>query len=89
MKTDVDTCLKDLAAWFVKNRREMTELEFDEVLRQHCVSEAEVKKMEDFIESKQGTLRFKTLLQERRLCSGRPLWLRQRYPELPVCGGLV
>jgi uncharacterized protein len=67
MKTDVDTCLKDLAEWYVRNRRQMTEPEFDEVLRRHCVSDSEVKKMADFIESKPGTLRFKTLLQERQV----------------------
>jgi hypothetical protein len=67
MKTDVDACLRDLADWYVKNQREMTEPEFHEIIRRHCRSDAEAVKMADFIESKPGEARFKTLLQERQI----------------------
>ncbi len=64
MKTDVDTCLKDIADWYVKNRREIKEPELKTILWKHCESEAEVKKFVKFLETEPGQLRFKTLLRE-------------------------
>ena len=66
MKTTVDTCLKDIAGFFIKNRRSMTEVELESILKKHCESEAEVKKFISFLETEPGQLRFKTLLRERK-----------------------
>ena len=66
MKTDVDTCLKDIADFYVKNRRNMTNPEFESILKKHCENEAEVRKFVAFLETEPGQLRFKTLLRERK-----------------------
>jgi len=66
MKTDVDTCLKDIADFYVKNRRTMTEPELEAIVLKHCESEAEVQKFVSFLETEPGQLRFKTLLRERK-----------------------
>ncbi|GAI64779.1 unnamed protein product [marine sediment metagenome] len=66
MKTDVDTCLKDIADWYIKNRREITPPELRPILEKHCESEAEVEKFLKFLETEPGQLRFKTLLRERK-----------------------
>jgi len=65
MKTDVDTCLKDIADWFVKNRREITPSDIQPILQKHCESEKEAEKFLLFLETEPGQLRFKTLLRER------------------------
>jgi hypothetical protein len=65
MKTDVDTCLKDIVDWFLKNRREITVSELEPILLKHCESEAEITKFIDFFKTEAGRLRFKTLLRER------------------------
>ena len=64
--TDVDTCLREIADWYVKNRREITETELKAILWKHCESEAEVKKFIKFLETESGQMRFKTLLRERK-----------------------
>jgi len=66
MKIDVDTALKDIADFYIKNRREMTETELETILKRHCESEAEVQKFVSFLETEPGQLRFKTLLRERK-----------------------
>lgn len=66
MITDVDTCLRDLADWFVRNRRGITEPELEALLMKHCGTEAEVQKFSKFLETEPGQLRLKTLLRERR-----------------------
>ena len=66
MKTDVDTCLKDIADWFVKNRRSITTAEIRVILRKHCESDAEVEKFLQFLETEPGQTRFRTLLRERK-----------------------
>ena len=66
MKIDVDTALKDIADFYIKNRREMTEPELETILKRHCESEAEVQKFVSFLETEPGQLRFKTLLRERK-----------------------
>ncbi len=66
MKTDVDTCLKEIADWYVKNRREITEPELESILLKHCEDAAEVQKFVGFLETEPGELRFKTLLRERK-----------------------
>ncbi len=65
MKTDVDTCLKDIADWYVKNRRSMAEPELEAIVLKHCESPAEAQKFVGFLETEPGQLRFKTLLRER------------------------
>jgi len=65
MITDVDTCLREIADWFVKNRRGITTTELQAILRKHCESEAEMKKVSQFLETEAGEMRFKTLLRER------------------------
>lgn len=66
MITDVDTCLKDIADWYVRNKKDMPESELESILMKHCGSEAEVKKFIGFLETEPGQLRFKTLLWERK-----------------------
>lgn len=65
MKTDVDTCLREIADWFVRNQRLITEPELEAILLKHCGSEAEVQKFKRFLETEPGEMRFKTLLRER------------------------
>ena len=67
MRTDVDTCLKEIAGWYVQNRREITEPELEAIITKHCESEAEVQKFIGFLASESGQVRFKTLLRERTL----------------------
>ncbi|GAH75813.1 unnamed protein product, partial [marine sediment metagenome] len=57
MITDVDTCLKDIADWYVKNRREITPTELQPILQKHCESEAETEKFMSFLETEPGQLR--------------------------------
>jgi len=66
MITDVDTCLKDIADWYIRNRRGITEPELEAILLKHCESEAEVKKFVQFLEMEPGQIRFRTLLRERK-----------------------
>lgn len=66
MVTDVDTCLREIADWYIKNRREITEPELEKILLKHCGSEAEMEKFARFLETGPGELRFKTLLRERK-----------------------
>ena len=66
MITDVDTCLKDIADWYVRNRREITPPELQPILLKHCESEAEAEKFQKFLETEPGQLRFKALLRERK-----------------------
>jgi hypothetical protein len=66
MKTDVDSALKDIADFYIKNRRGMTEPELEAIVLKHCESEAEVRKFVSFLETEPGQLRFKTLLRERK-----------------------
>lgn len=81
MKTSVDTCLIEIADWYLKNRREMKEPELRAILLKHCESEAEVVKFAKFLETEPGRLRFKTHLRERkggaRAVSKEPSQLRQ------------
>jgi len=64
MKTDVDTALKEIADFFVKNRRTMTAPEFQSILTKHCESKAEMQKFAKFLETEPGQLRFRTHLRE-------------------------
>lgn len=66
MITDVDTALKEIADWYVKNRREMMPDELEPILMKHCGTEAEVEKFIKFLETEPGQLRFKTHLRERK-----------------------
>lgn len=66
MKTDVDTALKEIADWYVKNRREIIEPELEAILLKHCEDEAEIQNFVKFLETEPGQLRFKTLLRERK-----------------------
>lgn len=64
MKTNVDACLKEIAAWFVQKHREMTELELNDIVRKHCESVEEIAKFVAFLGTDAGQLRFGTLLRE-------------------------
>jgi len=66
MKTDVDSALRGIADWYIRNRREMTEPELEAILKKHCESEEEIKKFVKFLETEPGQMRFKTLLRERK-----------------------
>lgn len=66
MKTDVDAALRELADFYVKNRREITQSELAPILLKHCGSEAEVQKFTSFLDTEPGQLRFKTHLRERK-----------------------
>lgn len=65
MKTDVDTALKEIADWYVKNKREITQPELIGILVKHCEDETEIRKFTAFLETEPGQMRFKTLLRER------------------------
>ena len=65
MKTDVDTALKDIADFFIKNRRCITDAELGTILEKHCENVAEIADFIDFLKSKPGKVRFKTLLNEK------------------------
>lgn len=62
MRTDVDSALKEIADFFIKNRREITMTEMRPILEKHCESEAELAKFMLFLGTESGQLRFKTLL---------------------------
>ena len=66
MKTDVDTCLKEIADWYIRHRRKITEPELETILLKHCEDEAEIQNFTAFLETGPGQLRFKTLLRERK-----------------------
>lgn len=70
MKTDVDTCLKEIADWYIQNRREITEPELEAILRKHCETEKEVRKFIIFLGTESGKMRFKTLLREKEKPTG-------------------
>lgn len=76
MITDVDTCLKDIADWYIRNRREIAEPELEVILLKHCEDEAEVRKFANFLETEPGQLRFKTLLREKAQPS-KPSYLKK------------
>ena len=86
MKTDVDTCLKQIADWYIKNRREITEPELESILLKHCGSETEVQKFVGFLETEPGQLRFKTLLRERKGTGGNPAPRKSDYPKVEELG---
>lgn len=73
MKTDVDTCLRELADWYIQHRRNITLAEMTPILQKHCGSEAEVQKFIGFMETGPGQARFRTLLRERR----QPSYLKE------------
>jgi hypothetical protein len=75
MKTDVDSCLKEIADFYIKNRTSMKESDLEPILKKHCDNEAEVRKFAAFLSTEPGQLRFKTLLRERK---GSPSLLRQQ-----------
>lgn len=72
MKTDVDTALKEIADWYIKNKREMTQPELADILVKHCEDETEIRKFTAFLETEPGQMRFKTLLRERKEETGYP-----------------
>lgn len=90
MKTDVDSCLKDIANWYVKNRRNLTDKELHGLLYKHCSGAAEIKKFTEFMQSAAGKRRFSTLLGEMkpsRLNEPKEDWqmtreeMKSRLPE--------
>lgn len=89
MITDVDTCLKEIADWYIEKRRDMTESELESIAMRHCGTEAEVKKFVGFLETEPGRLRFKTLLRERkvRVSTATPAGVKGEYR--PVIGKQV
>lgn len=64
MKTDVDSCIRELAEWHVKNKRKMTQPELNEILRRHFDNTTEMLKAVKFVRSKPGKLRFRIFLRE-------------------------
>ncbi|MBA7656222.1 hypothetical protein ES703_64137 [subsurface metagenome] len=43
MKTDIDTCLKDIRGWFAENQRAMMDSDLEAILLKRCESETEVE----------------------------------------------
>lgn len=85
MKTDVDTCLREIADWYARNRRGMAEPELEAILLKHCESEAEKVKFVKFLEIEPGQLRFKTLLRERAVNGGNPQYgYKEKQPFIRV-----
>jgi len=66
MKTDVDTCIREIADWYIQNRREITKPELEAILWKHCEDEAEVQKFIKFLETEPGQMRFKTIVREKQ-----------------------
>jgi len=66
MKTDVDTCLKEIADFYVENRREMKAPELEAILKKHCENEKEMEKFAHFLGTEPGQHRFKAILIERK-----------------------
>ncbi|GAH39870.1 unnamed protein product, partial [marine sediment metagenome] len=86
MKTDVATCLKDIADWYIKNRTEMPDSVFETIVLRHCESEAEVINFLNFLETEPGKMRFKTLLREMKESEPQPYLekyrkLVEKYPD--------
>ncbi len=80
MKTDIDTCLRDMADWYIRNRREITPAELQPILLKHCESEAEAEKFLKFLETEPGQMRFKTLLKEAKMAEAVKV-MPKRTPE--------
>lgn len=81
MKTDVDSCLKDIADWYVKNRRSMTEADLGPILKKRCENEAEVRKFVAFLGTDPGQTRFKIHLRERKEAPKGPSYLKETEIE--------
>jgi hypothetical protein len=67
MKTDVDSCLKDITDFYIKNKREITPDELQPILQKHCKDENEVQKFLSFLATESGQARFTTLLREAKM----------------------
>jgi len=65
MKTDIDTCLGEIADWYIENKREMSPKELEPIVSKHYQDEKETVKFVQFLATESGKLRFKTLLRER------------------------
>ena len=64
MKTD--DALRDIADFFIRTRRNLTDAELDTLLSRHCRDKAEKEKFSDFMQSTPGQRRLSTLLRERK-----------------------
>ena len=80
MKTDVDAALWDIADFYIKNRRPITEPELEAILKRHVENDAELRRFLSFMESEPGQMRFKTLLRERKE-SPTPPWMGKSTKE--------
>lgn len=62
MKSDVDNCLKEIARYFIRHKKALTEPKLKKIMVKHCENEQEIIKFYKFLETILGQLRFKTLL---------------------------
>jgi hypothetical protein len=65
MKTDIDTCLRDIAFWYVKNRREMSDSELRAILNKHCGNEEQTQEFIKFLETESAQSRLRKLMKQR------------------------
>lgn len=80
MVTDVDTCLKDIADFYIQNRRGMTDAELESILMKHCGTGIEVQKFAKFLDTEPGQMRFKTLLREKKMGGAEYTGVTARNP---------
>jgi len=64
MRTDVDTCLKEIAQWYINHKNEISPQELESIVRKHCVSETETSKFISFLATPPGKGRFRIHLEE-------------------------
>ena len=64
MRTDVDTCLKEIAQWYINHKNEISPQELESIVRKHCVSKTETSDFIMFLGTDRAIITFKTLLRE-------------------------
>jgi Zn-dependent peptidase ImmA (M78 family) len=56
--------LKEMAKWYVENRRPMTEKAMEEIAQRLNVSEEDIKELQDYLGLKEGEKKFISYLRE-------------------------
>ena len=63
MRTDVETCLKEIARWFYNHKSSITSDELHAILVRNCSNEAEVSRFTTFLGTAVGKLQFRKHLE--------------------------
>jgi CO/xanthine dehydrogenase Mo-binding subunit len=56
--------LKEMAKWYVENRKNMTEKDMEEIAQRLNVSEEDIKELNDYLGLKEGERKFLGYLRE-------------------------